>query len=147
MATQDELLQTLTFIEKQSYNDIIDIALKEYNEKAVLFTLLDAFMTRSSLRTSAVSDAYATKYKSADVTNSYTVFKGITNNIGGQVPELDKTNGILNMFVYGDTKTQRELKRYVTELKMRGALLMSQILSDLDKAKVDLKALKEKIVV
>lgn len=147
MATQTELLQTLTFIEKQSYNDIIDIALKEYNEKAVLFTLLNAFMTRSSLRTSAISDAYATKYKSSDVTNSYIVFKGITTNIGGQVPELDKTNGLLNMLVYGDTKTQRELKRYVAELKMRGALLMSQILSDLDKARADLKALKKEIVV
>jgi len=147
MATQAELLQTLTVLEKQSYIDVIDIAIKEYSEKKVLFTMLNTFMIKSLSRSDAILAGYSTKYKSADVTDSYIVFRNIQSNIGGQVEELDKQNGTLNMMIYGDTKKQRELKRYVAELQKRNVFLSDLILQDLDTAKEGLIALKGEIPV
>ena len=141
MATTEELLQKLSVVEKQSYKDIINISIKEYGEKEVTFTMLNNSITKSLNRATALLDGYSTKYKNADVTNSYNVFRGITENISGQVAELDKTNGLINMMVYGDAKTQRELKRYISELSKRGSLLNTQILNDIDTAKTSLSTL------
>lgn len=145
MATQEELLQTLTVLEKKSYTDIINVAIKEYSEKKVLFTMLSTAIIKSLNRSTAILQSYDTKYKSSDVTSAYTVFRLILEKISGEVSDLDKTNGTLNMFVYGDAKSQREVRRYVLELRKRNALLLSTILTDLDKAKKNLTTLSEDI--
>jgi len=141
MATTDELLKTLTVLERQSYKSIINIALKEYNEKKVMFTMLSVAITRSLNRSNAILKSYDTKYKNSDVTSSYIVFRTILSSISGQVPDLDKTNGLLNIFVYGNAKTQRDVRRYVFELRKRNSLLLNTVLSDIDKAKKDLNDL------
>jgi len=145
MATQEELVKSLTFLEKQSYSDIIDVAIKEYNEKTVLFTMLNVSIGNSLNRANAILESYSTKYKNTDITSSYTVFQGILSSISGQVPDLDKTNGLINMMIYGNSKTQREIRRFVFELRKRSALLVGTILTDVKKAKEDLNKLKGQV--
>jgi len=145
MATRAELLEGLSYIEKQSYKDIIDICLKEYGGKKVVLNMISNGMVRRLNRAEALADAYLEKYKNADVTTSYTVFKGITETISGEEEELDKTNGLINMIVYGDTKIQRELNRTISELSKRNAILSSTILEELDSAEEQLTTLQGEI--
>jgi hypothetical protein len=145
VATTDELLQNLTYLEKKSYKDVINIAIKEYNEKSVIFTMLSNSMIKRYNRSEALLKGFDTKYQSADATDSYIVFQSVLGNVGGKIPDLDKTNGIINILVYGDAKSQRESKRYVAELKKRNSLLTDLILTDFKKGKDSLQALLTKI--
>jgi hypothetical protein len=145
MASQEEILQDLSSMEKDSYKNIIDASKKLSKDKQVKFVMLGAFLNEKLEKTTNLLKYIQDEYKSSDLQTDYLVFRSILTDISGQDDSLDSLNGTISQTVYGDVRVQRQLQRDVSELTTRNSLLQVDVLGRLDTFDTDLDDLKNKL--
>jgi len=145
MASIDDIIGDLTRLEKSSYKDVTDVALKQFSERNVTMQILEKFFTARYNRESAVYEAVNTKYRTGQITDSYSVFRTIQTKISGKNDDLDDMNGVLNQNVYGEASRQRERRRTIAELGKRGAAMTRNVISRFSTYKQKIEDLQGKL--
>ena len=140
-----EVLENLHEIEKDSYKELIDIAIKNAKTPSTKFEIMTSFMTDRINRLEALSEAFDEKYQSSDITDNYVVFRGILSSISGQNEELDQLNGLISQIVFGDIRAQRLRKREVVVLNERNSIVVNEIIAGFEEFKENAEELKNNI--
>lgn len=145
MASIDEILEKLTKIQRESYKDVIDIALGQFTKKTVEIDILERFFTIRYNREDSLYKAVTEKYKNTEIVDSYNAYKTALPIISGRDDELDDMNGVLHQNVYGEASKQRERRRIIAEFNRRGSALSINITSKFSTYKQKLEELKGKL--
>lgn len=145
MASIDEVLAELIFVEKDSYRSLIEAGTENYVSEKVKFDILSSFMQGQVNRITAVRDLVIQKQTDSALSDNYTVFRDMIKKITGKNEDLDRWNGILSQTVYGDIRKQRERKREISEMTKRNTTIISEVTSRYDEFKTEMDNISSKL--